>query len=254
MNRQPCRGFCRIIPEEDNVFAKSLILKTGAFVRKSLFFLGLVFVISGCASAQKEKDFIRQTEDLKQKFQTVKKENDLLKKEITLCRDVQNVDIRRFFDVRDAFEKILESEILRKNVWLSLSDRGLVVTVSAERLFITGGNALSDEGRTFLDLIAAMIQQQFPQNYIFVEGHTDNQSLAVFEWKSDWDFSFARALSVVQYLQSKGIDPLRLSSVGFGQYRPRATNESKEGRRLNRRIDIVISPQKIGQINPQEKP
>lgn len=218
--------------------------------KQGLVVLALALIFSGCACLHKESDLSRQTDDLRQKFQAAKKENDLLKKELTICRDVKNVDIRRFFEARDAFETVLEPEILRKNVWLSLSDRGLVITISAERLFITGGSALSDEGRGFLDLVAGTVRQRFPQNYIFVEGHTDNQSLAVFEWKSDWDFSFARALSVVQYLQGQGIDPLRLSAVGFGQYRPRATNESKEGRRLNRRIEIVISPQKIGQINP----
>ena len=232
--------------------------KTKTFFReRGVFSFFLIFALAGCVSGPKQKDWQELTgraNAWQDKCRAAEKENDALKKELTICRDVQNVDIRHFFEARDAFEKTLETEIALKNVWLSLSDRGLVVIVSAERLFISGGNTLSEEGRLFLDLIAGMIHQQFPQNYIYVEGHTDNQSLAVFEWKSDWDFSFARALSVVQYLQEKGIDPLRLSAVGFGQYRPRATNESKEGRRLNRRIEIVISPQKIGQINPQENP
>ncbi|MFA5038589.1 MAG: OmpA family protein [Candidatus Omnitrophota bacterium] len=209
-------------------------------------------ICSGCASRAPREDVRKQMDLLSQKYQVSQKENDLLKKELALCRDIQNIDIRHFFEVRDLFEKVLEPEILRKNVWLFVSDRGLVITVSAERVFISGGNMLSDDGRAFLDLITAIIQKEFPQNYVFVEGHTDNQSLVVFEWKSDWDFSFARALSVVQYLQSRGIDPLRLSAVGFGRYRPRATNDSKEGRRLNRRIEIVVSPQKVGQITPKD--
>lgn len=214
-------------------------------MKKILFFPIIAIFLTGCAAT---KDLRRQLDTVSQKFDAAKKENSLLKRELDLCRDLQKVDTRRLFEVRDMLDKVLEADVRANNVWLAVSDRGLDITVSAEKLFVSGGNELSNEGKAFLDVVSAIIQKELPQNYIYVEGHTDNQSLAVFEWKSDWDFSFARALSAVQYMRGKGIDTLRLSAAGFGQNRPRATNDSKEGRRLNRRVEIIVSPQKIGQI------
>ncbi len=100
-----------------------------------------------------------------------------------------------------------------------------------------------------MDRVLEICRVEFPDNYLYIEGHTDNQSLAVFEWKSDWDFSFARALSVVDYFTvKKGTDPLKLSASGFGRYRPRTSNDTKEGRSLNRRVEIIVSPQRLKHI------
>jgi len=143
----------------------------------------------------------------------------------------------------------LAPEEAKKEAWIHVSDRGLVIIITADELFTSGSADLTQGGEAFLDKIFNIVADRFGSNYIYVEGHTDNQSLAVFEWKSDWDFSFARALSVVQYFsEKKHMDPLRLSASGFGQYRPRQSNETKEGRRLNRRIEIIISPHRVRQV------
>ncbi len=218
---------------------------------KLLAFIALFFV-SGCASPQDHAltDALRkQVEVVSFKFQAAKKENLNLKRELTLYKKSQNIDTRKFIDALDIFEKEFSPDITKGNVWLRISDRGLVITVSAEKLFVSGSDALSEEGKAFLDQVFDICKTDFPTNYMYIEGHTDNQSLAVFEWKSDWDFSFARALRVVKYFtEAKHMDPLRLSASGFGQYRPRASNDTKEGRRLNRRIEIVISPQRLRHV------
>ena len=183
---------------------------------------------------------------LSNKFELAKKENLYLKKQLGLFKRYQEIDSQKFVDALSIFEKKLLKEIDQRDVWLRITDRGLVIIISAERLFVSGSDVLSDEGKVLLDTICGMIEDKFAPNYIYIEGHTDDQSLAVFEWKTDWDFSFGRALSVLKYFQDKGhIEPLRLSASGFGQYRARASNETKEGRRLNRRIEIIISPQKL---------
>jgi len=218
---------------------------------KRLFLFSLAVFLAacgGCAHGRLGQDRARSYEVLTRKFELAKKENAELKKELTLYRNLKHLDARQFVQGADIFEKALADDIAAGNIWLRISDRGLVITIASEKLFISGSASLSDEGKAFLDKIFSVAAGHFPENYIYVEGHTDNQSLAVFEWKSDWDFSFARALAVVEYLKQKGVDPLRLSASGFGQYRPRASNETKEGRRLNRRIEIVISPQKVGHV------
>ena len=156
------------------------------------------------------------------------------------------MDSKRFIGALNSFNGVFQEEIKQGDLWGELSDRGLVIIVSVEMLFISGNDELSDSGRVFLDKLSDFIAGNFGLNYVYVEGHTDNQSLAVFEWKSNWEFSFARALNVVKYFSdNKDIEPLRLSASGFGQYRPRAGNDTKEGRRLNRRIEIVISTQEL---------
>ncbi|MDD5019430.1 MAG: OmpA family protein [Candidatus Omnitrophica bacterium] len=208
----------------------------------------LVVCSSGCASSGTRPTSDKDLPTLAQRFEMAKKENTTLKNELTLYRNEQRLDARRFLGGVDVFEKAFSQEVKDGQVELRVSDKGLVITVLAEKLFISGSAALSDEGKAFLDRILEVMSMDFAENYIYVDGHTDNQSLAVFEWKSDWEFSFARALGVVQYFKEKGVDPLRLSASGFGQYRPRASNETKEGRRLNRRIEIIISPQRVGHV------
>lgn len=219
--------------------------------KKILIFI-LVICLFGCVS-QPQK---RLTKNLKTtegqiasvaaKFDLAKKENLNLRRELILCKKYQDIDTARFIRALPDFEKELAPDLKEGDAWVQLTDRGLVVTVSSEKLFVTGSDNLSDGGEDFLDRIAVLADKFFPHNYLYVEGHTDNQSLAVFEWKSDRDFSFARALSVLKYFtQNSHMDPWRLSASGFGQYRPRDTNETKEGRRLNRRIEIIISAQRL---------
>jgi flagellar motor protein MotB len=209
-----------------------------------------VGALSGCASAplrsQPDAALKSDLDALARKFDSCRRENYRLKNELTLFRKSRNIDSQQLVEAADALAIAFQQEIADKNIWLSFTERGLLVTISSEKIFVSGSNALSDEGKAFLDKFQEAIDKDFPTNYIYIEGHADNQSLAIFEWKSDWDFSFARALSVVRYFtEVKKMNPLRFSAAGFGRYRPRDTNETKEGRRLNRRIEIVIAPEQL---------
>ena len=217
-----------------------------------LNFLIFSLFVSGCASAADSKTIHQlqaQVASVSSNFELAKKENLNLKQELTLFKRTQDIDSEKFIEAKDILQAALAPEETKKEAWVHLSDRGLVIIITADELFTSGSADLTQGGRVSLDKIFNIIADRFGSNYIYVEGHTDNQSLAVFEWKSDWDFSFARALSVVQYFsEKKHMDPLRLSASGFGQYRPRQSNETKEGRRLNRRIEIIISPHRARQI------
>lgn len=206
----------------------------------------LVFLFGGCAAPVRNDNLIEQltgqVQDLGDKLALSQKDNASLRKELILFKKSEHIDSERFLQAYDIFEKEFEPLIASQDLEAVLTDRGLSIVVLSENLFISGSNSLSEAGKILLDRICGLIEENFPGHYLYVEGHTDNQSLAIFEWKSDWDFSFARALSVLKYLTEKrGLDPLRLSASGFGQYRPRSSNDTKEGRRLNRRIEIVVS-------------
>jgi len=77
---------------------------------------------------------------------------------------------------------------------------------------------------------------------VVVAGYTDSvPTNAKSAFKDNWDLSTARAVSVVRYLQTQGVDPKMLGAAGFSQYRPLAANETEAGRSQNRRIEIALT-------------
>lgn len=162
--------------------------------------------------------------------------------------DVQKIEtLSRQLDELTQAKKLLEDaldqEIKDKQVSLRMQDKGLVITFVADVLFDSGKDKIKSEAFAILDKVYRVLQENVPQLNVGVEGHTDNIPIKVSRWKSNWELSTARALSVLHYLvDKKGISPERISAIGYGEYRPVASNETKEGRQMNRRVEIVILP------------
>lgn len=163
--------------------------------------------------------------------------------------DIRKIEeLSRQLDELKQTEKLLRDrlskEIEDKQVRLEMMEKGLVITFVADILFDSGKAKIKDEGYQVLDKVATVLRENVPQHNVGIEGHTDNQPIKFSGWKSNWELSAARALSVLHYLtDEKGISPERVSAIGYGEYRPVATNDTKEGRQLNRRVEIVILPQ-----------
>jgi chemotaxis protein MotB len=114
--------------------------------------------------------------------------------------------------------------------------------------FDSGQAALRPEGRAELDQLAAALldlEKQIPSeiNWVLrVDGHTDTRQLsATSPFKSNWDLSAARAISVVQYLISKGVSPQRLVAAGFGEFQPIDPGTTDEAFSHNRRIELKLT-------------
>ena len=141
-------------------------------------------------------------------------------------------------------EERLSQEIQDKQVKLEMLEKGLVITVVGDLLFDSGKAKVRKEAYSLLDKVAVVLKENVPQFNVGIEGHTDNQPIKYSGWKSNWELSSHRALGVLHYLVSgKGISPTRLSAIGYGEYHPVASNDTNEGRQLNRRVEIVILPQ-----------
>lgn len=141
-------------------------------------------------------------------------------------------------------EDRLSQEISDKQVKLEMMEKGLVITVVGDLLFDSGKAKIRQEAYPLLDKVSSILKENVPQLNVGIEGHTDNQPIQYSGWKTNWELSAARALSVLHYLvNEKGISPDRLSAIGYGEYRPVASNDATEGRQLNRRVEIVILPQ-----------
>jgi len=138
-------------------------------------------------------------------------------------------------------ESRLRSEIDDKEVNVEMSDKGLVITFVSEVLFDSGKADLLENSFSKLDKVASVLKTTVSDLDVGIEGHTDNVPIKHSGWKSNWELSSARALSVLHYLEDKeGISPKRLSATGYGEFRPISSNTTKTGKQKNRRVEIVI--------------
>jgi len=127
----------------------------------------------------------------------------------------------------------------RQGAEVELTSEGIVIHLSDAILFPPGQAEVRPEAQRVLDGIAAIIEPL--PNPIRVEGHTDSTPPPPGSYPDNWELSAMRAVNTVRYLTDvAGLPPQRLSAAGYGEFRPRASNETVEGRRKNRRVDIVI--------------
>jgi len=147
---------------------------------------------------------------------------------------------------REEFEQIkreLEKQ-LRGKVSLDLDERGLVITLADNILFDSGKAKIKEDAYPVLDKIIKVIKDKAGSKNIGIEGHTDNVPIKYSGWKSNRELSTARANNVYHYLvKVGGLDPSRLTTMGYGEFRPIASNDTAQGRAKNRRVEIVILPQ-----------
>ena len=141
----------------------------------------------------------------------------------------------------DKLKVALKQEIGQGLVTVDREDDRVVVTVGSGGAFASGSASLTSKAREIMNQIAEVNQEGTSR--INVSGHTDNMPL-VFgsQYRDNWDLAAARASSVVQELQSSGkIDGNRLQAMSFGEERPLDSNDTAQGRRKNRRIEIEIN-------------
>ncbi|MBX6342675.1 MAG: OmpA family protein, partial [Thermomicrobiaceae bacterium] len=137
---------------------------------------------------------------------------------------------------------------------VELTGEGIVIHLEDAVLFAPGQADLRPGATRVLDAIADVIGPL--PNQVRVEGHTDNVPPADPRYPDNWQLSALRAVNTVRYLTDvRGVAAQRLAAVGYGQYRPRADNDTIEGRRRNRRVDFVIlQPSILGSGMPATGP
>src|SRR6476620_2971587 len=117
----------------------------------------------------------------------------------------------------------------------------------SEVFFDTGQAVLNPIGRTDLDQLATALlelERTIPPEIAWVlrvDGHTDVRPIANVQFPSNWALSAARAISVVQYLISKGVSPQHLVAAGFGEYQPLDPGRDEDAYRRNRRIELKLT-------------
>lgn len=144
-----------------------------------------------------------------------------------------------FQRLQQQLENVVNEEKLNKSIKLVSNERGITIRILDDILFRSGDAALSDYSKIILQKIAGILKSL--KNDIRIEGHTDNVPIANGAFPSNWHLSVERATNTGYHLMAKeGLDPGRVSVVGYSEYHPVASNETVDGRANNRRVDIVI--------------
>jgi chemotaxis protein MotB len=137
-------------------------------------------------------------------------------------------------DIEQAMSELVDDgliEVRRDKRWIE-------VEINSSILFASGSAGLSEQSRPVLRQLAGKLAPL--DNIIHVEGFTDNVPINNFDFYSNWELSAARAASVVHLFTRLGVDPRRMAAIGYGEFRPVASNATTEGRAKNRRVVLVI--------------
>jgi chemotaxis protein MotB len=199
----------------------------------------------------KAKEILRLTQDLNDK------ENALIAEKARLEKLQQDLD-QRSERIEQLEELIASKEAAMQqlkdavsNALANFEGNGLTVErkngkvyVSMENklLFNSGSWSVGNQGKKAVSQLADVLKKN-PDIEVLIEGHTDNvpyQSNGAI--KDNWDLSTKRATAIVRILTNKGVQPKRVTAAGRGEFFPVASNNTKEGRAKNRRIEIILAP------------
>lgn len=135
-------------------------------------------------------------------------------------------------------EDMLGAYVEQDLVDVTYTKNRVKVNMKDKMLFASGRATLSNTAVKALRNISQVLSKV--PNQIQVEGNTDNRPIHTEEFPSNWELSAARAASVVHLMTRMGVNPDRMSAIGYGEHRPAADNDSEEGRAKNRRVTLVI--------------
>jgi len=136
-------------------------------------------------------------------------------------------------------DKSVEGKLREEFNNVEVNEKRITIVLPSPVLFDSGSAVLKPETKRTLQDFAEIIRNL--KNKIEVDGYTDDKPIKTGEFASNWELSSARAFSVIQFLtEEEKINPERLSALGFGEFRPKAPNDTEENRAKNRRIEINI--------------
>jgi len=178
--------------------------------------------------------------ELEAKKQALQKDLSESRAQMATLSDIE-AETKRRNEIYAQFVNRLQTMIDGGQLTVSIEQGRIVINLPNNVLFKSGSANLNPEGREALVQIAAVLAQ-FSDRRFQIEGHTDNRPIKSARFPSNWELSTSRALTVVHLLTAMDVAPGNISAAGFGEFHPRADNETEEGLRLNRRIEIVMLP------------
>ncbi|WP_027633933.1 OmpA family protein [Clostridium hydrogeniformans] len=143
------------------------------------------------------------------------------------------------YNVYEQVKAFIDENQLDASLQIKEDERGIILQMKDSILFESGKAELKEESTPMLSKISGLINSL--NNPVIVEGHTDNVPISNYIFKSNWELSTARSVSVVRYfIEGKGLKPERFTAAAYGQYKPIAPNDNDENRAKNRRVNILL--------------
>ncbi len=129
---------------------------------------------------------------------------------------------------------------LKDQVTVEITEGGMLIRLGSKILFRSGSSILKKEAMPVLKVVGETIKSGVKE--VIIGGHTDNVPINSAKYKSNWELSSQRAISVVNVLvDSMNVDPEKLVAAGYSEFRPLVPNTSSENRAENRRVEFLIS-------------
>ncbi len=145
----------------------------------------------------------------------------------------------QLMDVKKSLDKYIQDNNMSGDLQTVMTEEGLMIRIKDTALYNSGSAELLPQSRRMGAAIAKMLVPL--KQKVTISGHTDNVPINTYEYPSNWDLSSKRALNFMKFLLSQEkLAPERFSAIGYGEYRPIATNDTSEGRQKNRRVEILI--------------
>jgi chemotaxis protein MotB len=153
----------------------------------------------------------------------------------------------RLQGLKEKIDQYIRENNLQTQLKTEYNQSQLIIRIRDHAFFTSGSAVVRPDGRKLAAALSQMLTD-YPEFEIMVAGHTDNHPIRTKEFESNWDLSTQRALNFMKILLlDPSITPNRFSAVGYGEFRPIATNDTEKGRAENRRVEIAIFR---GEITP----
>ncbi len=201
----------------------------------------LIFLLlAGCVSNKTHKELMSEKNMIDKERGELKAslaETQKALSEMQAREEEQKKRLQEFTDLTKKFKKLINAGTLS----VRMVEGKMVVSLGSDVLFPSGSAKLSDKGQqTIKDVTAQLVS--IPDKKYQVEGHTDNVPISTTAFASNWELASARALTVVKTMMQNSMPTTRLSAASFADAQPISTNDTPDGKALNRRIEIVIVP------------
>ncbi|KKI93919.1 flagellar motor protein MotB [Bacillus sp. SA1-12] len=154
----------------------------------------------------------------------------------------EQLEQEKLKEVQDKINTYIKENKLETKLETTLTDEGLLITILNDIFFDSGKAEIREKDKKLAIEISELLVMNPPRN-IIVSGHTDNVPIKTSDFDSNWHLSVMRAVNFMKLLvENEKLDPKSFSAKGFGEYKPVSTNDSKEGRQENRRVEVLILP------------
>lgn len=175
---------------------------------------------------------------------TLKQKGDELRERERRLEEMQSI-IARQDSITQRLNDVVRNALLGFNsdeLSVEIRNGKVYVSMSDKLLFRSGSANVEAKGVEALKVLADVLDKN-PDIDVLVEGHTDSIPIKTAQFKDNWDLSVVRATSIVRILTvDYKVSATRVTASGKGEFMPRATNSTPEGRALNRRTEIILSP------------